>query len=599
MSSRDNSPVPVEWALWDGRTAVNSHSIPCSRGQLTEANFSELLMRYSPGTLDVRRLPEVTIGWTQDRNSGEYYVGLAIHRHSPEVEAGGREPVRISYFCLPFRAMAEEALSYETFYDVVMNVTLPAADAGPLLVNLPAYSADGLADGPRADLARLAAASLLTSEPICVLGADEVSYLDRLRFIDAVASFLPYGSRGRLSASTWTNSVSRSHKFRLFFANGDRGSGDRVLTWNQAGDGKIGVSLSDEYLMLLRGGRLTREFLAREITPRGFDRADVGMVLRLARRAHLSPEGDEPASAAPDGEETSAIEELFGSSGIALAVGDQMVLIRVIDELRSHLQAQISQEDRLALQAGIVAHHLLTPRIGVDDSVLCQFYVVLLQLAFQTPVKYPDYCRVEESAGYAPGERLHAPLAEALLYVRAEGATQLLLLNSLDDEEAERMAREYPIAPADSVAMMTGTLDPAHTEAVTAMALRNLRLTTKNGWSDRRHFAEALNDQKLVAVLQSRYSGDSYHLHMVLKQILQFAYNGALGYQDARKLLTGMSAAPSQALLGAMLATARPRDRSRVEREFAPQGLKRAGIADDTDALARHQESPRARWPWR
>ena len=75
---------------------------------------------------------------------------------------------------------------------------------------------------------------LLTGRPVCVLGAEGTSHLERLEFIDTVMGLLPYGFRSRMTAATWTRATNRNHRFRLYFSSAPRADEpDQVVIWNE------------------------------------------------------------------------------------------------------------------------------------------------------------------------------------------------------------------------------------------------------------------------------------------------------------------------------------------------------------------------------
>ncbi len=82
-------------------------------------------------------------------------------------------------------------------------------------------------------LAMRVAALLLTGRSVCVLQAQDVPVADRLGFIDAVMTLLPYGFRAKMTAATWTRATYRDHRFRLFFSDAPRANQrrDHVVSW--------------------------------------------------------------------------------------------------------------------------------------------------------------------------------------------------------------------------------------------------------------------------------------------------------------------------------------------------------------------------------
>ena len=131
----------------------------------------------------------------------------------------GRPTAYTSYFCLPYQRLASAAIGYLAMYEALRAVTLTVADGPPIEVPI----VDAASRIPGADdLAVRVAPLLLTGQPVCVLGAEGTSMLERLQFIDAVMDLLPYGFRSRMSAATLTRATHRNHRFRLFFSSTPR-----------------------------------------------------------------------------------------------------------------------------------------------------------------------------------------------------------------------------------------------------------------------------------------------------------------------------------------------------------------------------------------
>lgn len=633
-------PVTVEWArLGKEKQDAGFRVLECSNGVLDEKNFAALLTRYSPGTLESADLPQVTISWSKDSRQGHHYVGIARHyrQEDDEGDASGRWVMLTNYFCAPFKELSDGTVSYIGMHEKLAGVKLPLDPNGPINTELARSSVSGLVNDQQTWLAMRAAAALMTSDPVCVLGADHVSYVDRLRFIDKVAMLLPYGMRSELSASTWASPTYRTHKLRLFFANAERGKGDRLVPWGQQGDQRIGHGYADAYLDLLRSGSLTPEVLAGLTDPTGFDAREILQVVAHLRNLASQPRKRvAPASAAavtttaierrssaetaalpvdeqqtefeqdnragenfdPIGvarvsqpafvdlrrarperaDELGDIKEILASCAFALQQDDANLLGRGIEQLRGRAGGY-PPHLRNQLKEIIVEDELLASTSFSDDELLAEFYKLLLHLAFPSPIKYQAYKNVEMVAGYEPGQRLHATLARALLGTSMEGAARLLLLNSLDGVQVA--ATEFTIAPHQSVSMLVEQVDQAHAKIISEMALRNLRATGKKSDHDRELFRESMARYRLLSVLQQKYAGQPDHLFSMLARILEYAYGDQLSLADVRHLLDNIPAAPSEALFGVMMSMANQRDLNSITREFLLRRVNYAGFSHD------------------
>jgi hypothetical protein len=251
----------AEWALWGKHGAdATYHVLACSAGSLTAKDFAKVVERYAHGTAD--RLPQYTIFWVPGPADAAEFAGIAIHEHAryarqdvrSRYDASGHEIVFIRLFCVRYADLAEHGTTFTDLLTAVQDQELaPQSTTGPVRLRLTSEQASQPASGSAPGLAETVAALLLTSSPVCVLGADEVAAPERLAFIDEVMSLLPYGLRATLSASTWASSTAQHLKLRLFFTSVRRGGGGtNHVRWGQPGQGGLPAS----------GSRAARIYLA-------------------------------------------------------------------------------------------------------------------------------------------------------------------------------------------------------------------------------------------------------------------------------------------------------------------------------------------------
>ncbi|WP_433243282.1 hypothetical protein ACQPYK_39560 [Streptosporangium sp. CA-135522] len=211
MTSRE---IGFEWALEGKRPGAHDdyELLSWSDDRLGPEVFEEIRSRYATGLS--ADLPQVTIAVaaTRERERVSHHIVLAAQEWSGHRDATNRKIVYTRWFYVPYQELAVHQVSYEALYHALTG--LPATPSPPLVVRVPEFDPAALAPGPDA---RCAAALLLTGRPVCVVGADRVPMIERLRFLDTVAALLPYGMRTRLTAATWTSSTAR-HKIRLSFA---------------------------------------------------------------------------------------------------------------------------------------------------------------------------------------------------------------------------------------------------------------------------------------------------------------------------------------------------------------------------------------------
>ncbi|WP_248960070.1 hypothetical protein [Sphaerisporangium perillae] len=273
--------VTAEWAVWGRRpgTRDGDEILAFSQGRFSRDDYGEIIARYATGA--PVNLPQVTMSWVGGGASA--HIGLAVQSWSGKRDGLGRDIAVIRYFCVPYAQLAGGPVSYEALYHALDGRTLPFD--GPLTVEVPSLDAEPVAaavDGT----ARSAAALLLTGAPVCVVNAEAVPLLNRLRFLDAVASLLPYGFRSRLTASTWTDSASR-HRIRLSFAR-HAPQGAHSISWGETAPISKYPDIAQHYHETLVNCRdltgLVRRF-ARETEPQSMRTADLSHIPGLAGAA--------------------------------------------------------------------------------------------------------------------------------------------------------------------------------------------------------------------------------------------------------------------------------------------------------------------------
>ncbi|WP_067464055.1 hypothetical protein [Actinomadura macra] len=203
--------LDLDWALWGKeRDGLDYRILDSGARRLTPKHFADIMMRYATGS--PTREPVVTISHFE--LASEPHVGLAIQELSGDQDRYGRDIATVRYFCLPFRRLSEQPVSYEDLFDALRAVRLPTE--GSLRVDVPPLDPHYIA--ARIDPATMsAAARLMNGERIRVLDAEVVPLRERLRYLDTVAGLLPFGMRARFSAATWVSSTIRP-VFRISFA---------------------------------------------------------------------------------------------------------------------------------------------------------------------------------------------------------------------------------------------------------------------------------------------------------------------------------------------------------------------------------------------
>src|SRR6266487_482235 len=578
MGTMTGKPVRVtaEWALWGKEEHDAGYRLlSCSEGALSADNFEHVLTRYSPGTLS--SLPQLTVSWLSDKQDRDY-LGIAIHER-PEPgkhDVAGRDFVQTRYFCMPFSQLVTGFVSYSALLGRFQGCPLQHGD----LRLIDAELAGECPEAPADPLAMRAAALLLTNKPVCILCAGDTGLAERVRFIDHVATFLPYGMRSRLSASTWVSSTFKGHHVRLFFASASRKPDDCQLIWNQpAAVGPNLTGFAEDYLKWLShdtGDRVAE--LAALTAQSGFGSAAVSQALEqllgarpdrrffgllpprdrpqpttqeivpqrrqagvFARRAPQLAGAVAPAASVPD----QSIEEILTDCAGRIARGRAEFLGIDVGKLRSRLGRPMQAEERRRCQ-GIVRRHQLL-RDDLPERVRADFYEVLVSLVFGPPITYESYGTILDCLAGQPA-RPHRPLAAVLIRLPTHSlAVRLLEWESLGEKYLKKTLHDKRLPPEELLAAATARLRPDHGGLVCDIVVDDL--AERSGLFDRTEVCLALRRHGYLApVLQRWFPQDpEWQLHR-LCQLLDVAHGAPLNEDLVQAILVNPDFAPSHAL---------------------------------------------------
>lgn len=458
-----NISVRAQWAL-HGKVLDDEgyRVIACSNGDLSRANFTDALGRFTLGQLAA--LPQVSVSYLQPatRGAGGGYLALAIHwfaahgqRYADgvgQVDNQGRVTTFTSYFCAPYAALAPSGTTYLDMYRAFGAVTLPSRDGPAKDVSITRATQQI----PSIDaLAIRVAPLLLTGAPVCVLGADDTSLDERLRFIDTVMGLLPYGFRAKMAAATWTRPTHRNHRFRLFFSSEPRTSGkpDQVVVWGEPELAKIPSGDAGHYYGWLADKVTPLASLAQMHRELGFGESADSEALRLVdevrlwrrRLKPLAPDApdrrDAPAprpGASSTDSDTDPVVLLLRDCDDHVRVPNLSRLRQDLDLLQKRLVAGgIDDGQRRRYWSLIVKLELFRahPLLGKYEARL---YDTLIALAFGGRVGYEAFCLVEDclrkpsATGRADAPQ-YRPLVEAVDRAAAvDIRTKLIVYASLD-----------------------------------------------------------------------------------------------------------------------------------------------------------------------
>jgi hypothetical protein len=553
--------VTVEWAIWgtlpsQGGFGVLHHS----QGRLGSDDFREIAERFRLGTF--RELPQATIVWAP-KNGG--YVGLAIHERSSELDWLHRATVTTRYFCVPYSELAATPVSYETLYEVLSACRLPVE--GDLVTDLPVLDIEAAAASVT-DRSLAIAALLLTGNPVCVIGADDLPMAERLRCIDLVADLLPHGLRARFSAATWTDNAT-THRIRLAFADHPA---DRAVTVDWNGEIELPADPSHD---------LTRYLLA-EMRKRPVDdlvRAFAQATEPLAFRdvwnrclTLLDRFGRPEIEHSSDVGQTSVgtlVEECVrhADSGEHGFLTQRLRMLAFLIRNR-----EFSAEEREDAFRVLLHNDVFAKRVELPDIVEEQFYGVLLDAALGATLTAESVDRIVESA-----TTLTEPLVMAL---RARshadaGVTLKLARHSVSQRPGLGFSS---LSSADLVgAAAWETSDPATLRSVCIELTRRGQLR-----SEARLIAEALaRHGYLQETIPGLYPDDVESQIGLFRELLRSGHGTDLDASALKAVMDGVDNAPSPAMRVALAMECGIDAQDFLMWSVYLQTLRREGIPDE------------------
>ena len=564
--------------------------IACSHGDLSRANFADALGRFTLGQLAA--LPQASVSYLQPatRSPGGGYLALAIHwfaasgqRYADgvgQVDNQGRVTTFTSYFCAPYASLAPHGTTYLDMYRAFSAVTLPVRDGPPREV--PVTPATRPIPGIDA-LAMRVAPLLLTGAPVCVLGADETSLEERLRFIDTVMGLLPYGFRARMAAATWTRPTHRDHRFRLFFSSEPRASEkpDQIVYWGEPDLARIPGGDAGHYYGWLADKVTPLASLAQMYRELGFgDAADTEALrlvdeVRLWRRPRLKP----MAPDAPDKRDAAQPAATAEADPVArlLRECDEHVRVLNLSRLRQDLDllqkrltagriddARRRRYQSLITRLGLYRPH---PALGKYEGRL---YDTLLALAFGGPVGYEAFCLVEDSVrkaqdgppngplGASPYVSLYPPLLEAIDRAGPADMRSRVLVYASHDQK--KLAKWVGSREVDAFGLISELARGAwrrkeHGRLFCDVTLQYLQ--DKRGRYSSAEIRRVLGRNGYLARALREVGHDQYQVHALTKLLVaafpEDQYPLGLDEKTIQEILADTPDAPTPALLAAIL----------------------------------------------
>ena len=599
------SVVAAEWALWGKEGNESAYRVlRSSEGTFSLDDFHAIITRYAPGVKET--LPQYTVCWipagkgdqrprvsgavakrgrTTGAGDGQGYQGyLAVGIHEladadprraggRARTAGGREIEYVRLFCVRYAGLAEFGVRYADLVGAVRDQQLPADLTGPIRVELPETTPLPVP----AALARLAenvATLLLTTRPVCVLGADAATADDRLLFIDLVMSLLPYGLRTTLSASTWASSTAQDLKLRLFFTNAKRDDGGwtNYVSWGQPKEIDFSTAKDNAPLLYLSWLRhfgshaAAAAALAGKTDPVRFNAAQIRQMV-----ADL-PE-DKPVA--------DTLHELADS----LRHRDKEAVQAAVRRLKRYLVRVPEPAERAAYRQMTARLGLLNDHPGLHPGTRASVYRVLLSLAFETSLSYASYCEIEDMLGGPPRGTLRSVMLKRefatflpwLLAAKAEpDLTDEALMGGLAEQGIG------PTVPLTALQRDAEDIRPAHRVVLYDFGVRYLSAYAEDP------VTELARRGYLAETLEVVFPGERQAQRARLQSSLRFVYGGSLSRGQIRELFADPALRPTAAFEGAVLRLASsPKARPFIAEQAAYARIRRAGHGDDALILQR------------
>jgi hypothetical protein len=417
--------------------------------------------------------------------------------------------------------MARQQVSYAELVESVMAQQLPAGRTLPIMVEL-LETKQPSTTVTLAAFAEYVATLLLTTRPVCILGAEQVTAQERLQFVDRVLSLLPYGLRARLSASTWASATIQNLKLRLFFSDHERLDGGVTLhaTWGRAvrldlsSSGAAPLQNYANWLEHRPAGAATE--LASQTDPVRFDADEIQQLIGNLPR-------DWPAG------------DVLEALAAGLRSGELPVAQAAVRRLRRLSAGSTGVEERKTYLQEIKRLGLFRDYPGLPTAIKASVYRALLSLAFRRELSYLDFCEIEACVGGPPS----GVLARQTGKLSFEGYIPWLLTlksaTDLTDRELMASLREQGMEPAAPLTDFTGSIDsvqPAHRAVALDFAVGYLCAYSADPAT------ELAERGYLAKTLEQVFPRDRQAQRARLRQMLAFAYGKELSKEAAAELLT-------------------------------------------------------------
>lgn len=580
--------VTVEWALW-GKDEENTayHVLRCSNGGLSAVAFHNVITRYGIGVKP--NLPQYTVCWIPDEHGEPEYLGIGIHELADsEQQQSGRSPnvagrvvEYIRIFCVKYDDLARREVSYGDLLAAVSAYQLPPGAVSPISAEFSAEMSPVLANADR-QLATEVAEMLFTFQPVCVLGAEHVPAATRLAFVDEVLSSLPYGLRAVFSASTWVSPTVQDLRFRLFFSDAPRPKDTRTeyVKWGQPRQFGLPAAKVEEaelywdWLREAPDGAIAG--LSEMADPARFDEAGIRQLL-------ASLPSDKPVD--------STLQDLIAHLGS----GNQAGVSKAVKRLKRAVASRRFVPDRARSRHLIKQRRLLREYPWLHPATQKSMYVTLLQLAFEQPITYGNYCDIEAAAGGKPGPGLRQVL---LGPGRIDLFPYVLVARAGSEISDGALWAHFPkigYPPGyllDILARDIEQLGEPHRRLLLDFAVDYLCARAEAPKQ------ELIQRGYLTDLLARAFPRNQQAQEGWLERILAFVYDGQITRAQVTEVYSQAALVPTRALEVAVTRWAPRKHRMVVGQQAVLARLRHQGMHEDADRISREFRSGRFRPPF-
>ena len=250
--------IKADWAIKSKNIgdAQEYRVLACSVGEFDTLDFENIFRTLSVGTMPLpiqtssdSPAPWITYG-TYSKADKEHLVAV-VQNWSNKLDFARRPIAELYCLAVPYIELSTYRMGFFDLYEKFISLNLDhtsVVDLGKVElspeISMSPNNIAAIINEIGFDFCAVVAALLLKGS-VAIVGSDIMVPIDRLKYLDAIISLLPYGIRSDLSMSTWVQSSSR-HTIRVGFTDSARPEQFRV-EWKQTPETPIDTLVSHYY----------------------------------------------------------------------------------------------------------------------------------------------------------------------------------------------------------------------------------------------------------------------------------------------------------------------------------------------------------------